>query len=987
MRYFKDYNKSIIISFILLSIFNYSFQMPLSQCTKGRASFIEDSSINIETCNLDSSEISDVYPAVINSGLFNTYAQCGVCYEMIGPVGAVKLRVEDSCAKNSDEKCSGDMSHFKIGKDAMNKILGTSDDDLDEDKSLNVTFRMISCNYSENIQILTGENDDYTFSFVVLNNNLAISSIRLQEDESDKLKKLTRVKDNDNYWIYDPEALINYPLTLKIISVSDETVNVTVTSKESGVIFDGDGNFLNPNGYFYNIQTLKRDKDTDSVETCCSYDFSDYSPLYYNGNINKNYEYYINNATLNETSNVTYDGKNTMEINFSTYGNFILKSNIPIRADQYAAIILDIQGNKICKDCLYISSYGKTIDSKIQIKKVNSFSKYTYSLDNLGVDNNTFNGIIIYTKGQNIDINIANIELLENSDAPSAELCADGIGDWTPVVPPVPPISQSTDEDTETNEVITTENLESLSTSIAASTDIDTDTDTDTDIDTEIIINKTEINIINISLNPNMNTIINVNCEPFTKIDNETIKIVFTSIQNNSNFSQFETKDCIVSKDLSTISMFRCEIPELNTIPNNIYKVQSSPDSKYIINYPYDINIENGNIIFEYTPPIEPTENSDTTMTYTNETTNITNILSTTLVTENNTEIEIEPVVIRTSIVITNSIEKTISKGEQINFEVSPINVNNYNNLEQIILLDQSNNNALFLKNCQSITNNNTINNIRCYVSNNLVKSSYTALASGQDIILGQDQTINLTCTESAGGSLSTSMYRTINANISIPEKRNYTLNFDVKFYNNDLNIYPNQQYPYRIIFYGIKSSSSYLRTLATNNNYNANITFINCTTGPYSYSDNYIDGVKCYLPDFISAGIYTKLESEGFDVNPNYRLNLDVPYNFNKSENYLQGNSTYVSNSNSDDDDDDDGSSKDWIVWMVLGIVCAGLIVVIIIACVTNRKRIKGTVNDSINKNNITNSNSDNNDNSLGKIDNNIQDKKDNTISQSETS
>ena len=109
-------------------------------------------------------------------------------------------------------------------------------------------------------------------------------------------------------------------------------------------------------------------------------------------------------------------------------------------------------------------------------------------------------------------------------------------------------------------------------------------------------------------------------------------------------------------------------------------------------------------------------------------------------------------------------------------------------------------------------------------------------------------------------------MYRTINANISIPEKRNYTLNFDVKFYNNDLNIYPNQQYPYRIIFYGIKSSSSSLRTLATNNNYNANITFINCTTGPYSYSDNYIDGVKCYLPDFISAGIYTKLESEGFD-------------------------------------------------------------------------------------------------------------------------
>ena len=988
MSWYKFPFQISIISFIFLLFFTSSYEMPLSQCIKGRFSFISDSSINTKTCNLGSSTKSDLYSAVINSGLFNTYAQCGVCYEMIGPVGAIKLRVVDSCDKNSDEKCLGDISHFKVGKIPINKILGTNEESFDENKNMSITFRMISCNYTEKIKILTGDNDDYTFSFVVLNNNIAISSVRLQENGSDKFKKLTRLKDDNNYWTYDPETEISYPLTIKIMSISDETVNITVSSKESDEVYESDGNFVNPNGYFYYYDTLKRDKDTDSLETCCSYDFSDFSPLYYNGKINSNYEKNYYNLTLNESSNILYENKNTMEIKFSSYGKLILKSNLPIRADQYVAISLDIQGNKICKDCLYISSYGNNADSKINIKKANTFSKSTFSLTQLGINDNTFNGIIIYTKDQNIGINIANIELLENSDAPSAELCADGMADWTPVVPSSPTTpSQENNTSSKTDENILTEENTEINDTISndlSYSDIESDNN---------IINGTNvlIKINNISQNPNMDAIIVINCEPFEEIKNETLKILFTS-----NSSQFETLICLLPKNLTTIISFSCQIPQLNTIQNNIYIVQSPPENQYIINYPYKINIENGNIIFNYIPQTqpEPEQKSDSTIPLTTQMTNqitsqITNILTSDVTdTDANTEV----INIKKKIEITNSIEKIISKGENIIFQINPINIEDYNriNLNQIILLSESKANSLFLKKCQSnYLFNNTINRINCIVSNNLIKDSYTSLSSGQNIDLSENQKINLTSTASIGGSFSADMSKTINANISRSAKRNYTLDFDIKFYGQNDNLKPKTKYPYNIYLYGIKSSN--IRKLQNNdNNYNTHITFNNCTLGSYNQENDYIDGINCQMPDFVSAGSYSKLESEGFDVNPNYKLNIEFPYDFNKSENYLQGNGTDT-NGNVDykDDDEDDGNSKEWIIWLVLGIVCAGLVAVIIIAFIVNKRKKMKVKADESNNGNITNSNNNNNDNSVDKIDNNNNknDKKENSISESQSS
>ena len=98
----------LIISQIFIYIKSNSLT-PLSLCTKGRISQY----INFEkgTCSFGKSlenktiKISSSYlfPAAINQDLYKNAAQCGVCYEMVGPTGAIRVRVEDNCSKNNEK--------------------------------------------------------------------------------------------------------------------------------------------------------------------------------------------------------------------------------------------------------------------------------------------------------------------------------------------------------------------------------------------------------------------------------------------------------------------------------------------------------------------------------------------------------------------------------------------------------------------------------------------------------------------------------------------------------------------------------------------------------------------------------------------------------------------------------------------------------------------------------------------------------------------
>ena len=884
----------IYLSFFLLV--NISYSAPLSLCTKATFSYIKDSSINSKTCNLPS--LSNTYPAAVNSAFFDSNNKCGVCYEMVGPFGAVKIRVEDSTTDANDDV---NIPHFKLGANATFSLLGlTNTNELDESRKISVSLRMISCDYSGNLKILTGGDnyEGYGFSCLAFNNNIAISSIRMRENGGTSFIKLER--NSKNYFAYDKGDMISYPVNIRINSITGEIANVTVNSKDSDETYDSDGNFKNQDGSLYSIDTFKKDRDSQA-ERCCSVDYSGFYSIYVNGVLNSNYQTENHNSTVSESSSKTID------INFSNYGKYIIKPKMPIRADQFISISLSLKANKVCRECLFISSYGKNTDNKIQIQNVDTSKNYQYTLNDLGTESNTFNGIILYTKDSTININLENIELIENSNAPNTELCLGNQTGWYPTIPP--------------SEII------------VATTIINKDD------------KKIEVNILNMSL---LNeTYISVNCENFTIINNELIELNFSS----TNYT-FMTKQCIfnISNNTNYTDSFTCQIENISNIINGEYTVQTPTNNKYHLNKNEKIIINNGTLKYIYSSNIP--------------------VIDTVIVPNTNNEI-----------IIINSVNSLINKGDSILFRINPINRYYYNNIDQIILMDNKNNNALYLKKCQGNSVGDNITAITCVVSDNILKGNYTSLASGQDIKLGQSQTINLTSESNIGGFISQDIQQVINANISRRDKINFKIKLNVLYYNQTL--IPNSIFPYEINISGIKKEQNILNSNLIN--YDSQFQFQNCTMGNYSKNDSQaIEGISCNLADFIPAGIYSKLSSEGFDINPNNRVNLDFPNNFNKSESYIGvGGGTY-------NEEESSSSSKTWIVWVVLACLVAVLGGVFLTIFCINRKKNKEEDNNDSNvnesgENKINNSNEINlgNDNNKKKENN---ENNDNSVSQSQS-
>ena len=915
----------ILLSFLFLFFFQKSSCTPLSLCSQGTFSYIKDSSINSDTCNL-SSGLSNTYPAAVNSAFFSTSEKCGICYEMVGPSGAIKIRIEDSTTDSNDDES---IPHFKVGEKAAFALLGVNNtNELNETRKISVSLRMITCDYGNNVTILTGEdnNEGYSFSCLVRNHDIAVSYIRLKENEGTSFIKLER--DKNNYFTYNKDDLINYPVTIRIGAISSEYVNLTINSAESDETYQSNGNFKNSGNSYYSIDTLKKDKDITEVEQCCSVDYSSYSSIFSSGELNTNYEKENYNSTLTTSST-----GNTLNISFSNYGKLIIKSTSPVRADQFIAVSLSLKGNKVCRECLYISAYGKSADSKIQITSADTTRSYQYTFENLGVEDNTFNGIILYTKDKTLDISIDNINLVENSDAPSTQICLGNTTDWIPVVPSY--------NENETN----INNSEIIITTIIDST-IVIDNNTNSTNSTE---EKIEINIKNISLINS--SFILIQSENFTVVNNESIELNFTSSLYN-----FKTIECYLNNGNNTyINSFNCQIPNISNISNGTYIPQISSGSVYHINSTEKIRINNGSLLYIYTPVIIPipTPVLETTIIVPD-----TQSQNTSKVNETNSTRTTTP--INNDIVIINSLTKSINKGDNITFSINPIESRYYNQIDQIIFIDNNSQskNALYLKNCKNNASNNKATSISCKVSNNLIKGNYTSLASGQDIKISSGQKINLISTTSTGGIFSQDINQTVNANISRREKRNYTLTFKITYYGQDLK--PNATFPYSVSMSGIKK----LQNLKSSNyevNYNSNIQFPNCTMGNYSSQNSQaIEGIKCHLPDFIPAGTYTKLSSDGFDVNPNNKINIEFPYDFNKSENYI----TSASNGTRYYNTESSSSSKTWIIWVVLGVLVAVLAAVIIIAFCVNKKR--NGKNDESNPNNDSGVNQINNSNAM---------------------
>ena len=346
------------------------------------------------------------------------------------------------------------------------------------------------------------------------------------------------------------------------------------------------------------------------------------------------------------------------------------------------------------------------------------------------------------------------------------------------------------------------------------------------------------VNIISINYLDDLPFLINITSESFNNENNENIVLQFISKDNTNSF---QTESCTLPSSTNIVS-FSCKIP--TDISNGEYTIQSPSTSKYSINYSKNILVKDGTITFNYSP------NGSTDST-------------------NNPTIE--------PIVIINSIDKEVNKGDNIDFSISSIEASKYHlENKQIIFLDTTKTKSLYLKNCQETVFNNKVEAIKCTISNNIIKGTYSILADNQNISIRSDKNINLIVNDSNGGIFSQIISRTIDTNnINSNELNNYSLSFDILYYNS--NVKPGDLFPHKVYLYGNKKT---LRNLEE-----VSILFPNCTAVSYSSEDSSaIGNIQCNVPDFIPAGVYNKIESDGFDVSPNSQINLNFPNDFRKT-------------------------------------------------------------------------------------------------------
>ena len=884
MKSFK--NKMPLYFLISLSIIILSkseYLTPIGICTKGRIGIYNDWRSGGKCGYGEHQEAiisTSMFPAAPNQDFFNSPAQCGVCYEMVGPNGAIRVRVEDYCPK-SESYCSGDTTHFKVADEGTSYIMGSAN-------SANITFRMVACDIYENIKIIIDKDLDinsYYFSFIVLNHRLAVSRIEMNQNYSNIWSNLDRQE--NNHWIYyNTQERIKFPLQLRIYSINGDYVRAFINNLEANKDYFADGNFQVPeNTYFDPVTLQKLNINADNITKCCKNTDTTFNYIYINGVVNSEYVNSTQNVSVIYNSSDSYRGRHSIHATFSSYGKLFFRSITPINAEQFTTITITMKANKTCDNCLYIRAYDLNNHLIISFNEANTWKDYSFSFDKLGVVNNQFNGIIFeYNQNSNetFDIYIDKIELILDIDISSSGLCFSTTGNnsYTP--------SDGQDEEEE-----------------------------------EDYDNPYYIYINSIRVYEESPKILNFRTKEFLNYDNK--KVVITLNRNNNTYN---ISNCTFQNPY-VISSFSCVFPD--NIPDGVYNI--NPEfNDWNFSYSKDIEIKNGLIICGNINSLK--------QKYSN--------------------------VYYSSLILIYSKEKVITPGERINFPVYPIPQEEYNlENDEIILLNKEKDKSLNLKYCRQKINNKYVVSVQCTVSNNVIIGNYTSLYSDQIVSLANGQTINLMVKNNNGGIVRSGNNRQINTNLTIAEKHNFSLIFNILYYGSNLR--EGAEFPHKVYLYGTKKDSN-KRQL--NEVYDTQVVFQNCITKLYSGDYSAIGSLECPAPDFIPAGTYTKLESDGIDSNVQAPVNLYFDRDFNKSSTSNMGENKNYENDNSTDfdgsisnkeDDSSSGSSKDWIVWLIVGILAVVLIAMILIIIAFKKGDNEDDSNDVQNVNNTSNTQNNN--------------------------
>ena len=312
-----------------------------------------------------------LYGIGANQAFYNLSEKCGICYEVVGPKGAVRAMVVDMCPADSEnEHCHGDHIHFDLTKEAYDLIGDEANGGFE------ITFREVSCDVEGPVKVHIDDGSSiWWLGMVVFNHALGVSRLEYYADG----KWADAKRSDSNHWEIIPKkgTVLKFPLNVRITSKYGSTVTVSVKSPTPGSVHSANGQF--PVG--------------NSVSNACCEAPESFS-TFYSDALGTDWHDWSNDLTndLYCTSN-PHGGSKCMKTTFRPYGQLTIGTDNPAPSSKYSSVSFWIRG-PACTNCFVVKARkGSGKKNSISISKSNVWEKKTFTFDTLGVTNGKFYGI------------------------------------------------------------------------------------------------------------------------------------------------------------------------------------------------------------------------------------------------------------------------------------------------------------------------------------------------------------------------------------------------------------------------------------------------------------------------------------------------------------------------------------------------------------------------------------------------------------------
>ena len=398
--------KSLLIAITtLLSLSSAkTLSVPKGKCTAGYSTYFTYN--NNGACGYKSltgiTGPGYLYGIGANQAFYNKSEKCGICYEVVGPKGAVRAMVVDMCpADSANPLCHGQHIHFDMTKEAFS-IIGYEDTG-----GANITFREVSCDVDGPVKVHVNEgSSEWWMSLLVFNHALGVSKLEYYMDG----KWVVSQRSDSNHWVIVPKenSVLTCPINVRITSKYGSTVTVSVASYTPGSVYSANGQF--PVG--------------SSVSKECCETPDTFSTIYSDSLASgwSDWSYYVTN-NLAYASN-PHSGSKCLETAFKAYGQITLGTGTPALSSQYSSVSFWVRGTP-CTNCFGVSAVQGADGKKVtmSITQNNVWEKKTFTFDSIGVVDGKFYGLVVQENaGQAVTYYFDDIGLGKNAGT-SSKVC------------------------------------------------------------------------------------------------------------------------------------------------------------------------------------------------------------------------------------------------------------------------------------------------------------------------------------------------------------------------------------------------------------------------------------------------------------------------------------------------------------------------------------------------------------------------------------